>query len=295
MPTRPPPLQWLPAFEAAARLLSVSGAAAELHLTPSAVSQQIRQLEEHLGLALFRRLPRRIELTDAGAAFADVAARTLSAYREGHAGLLHRYARPLLRIGMFPSAAHEVVLPALAGLQAAEPGMDLRFETGSGIVDLGAAQLDAAIRFGLGGWPALEQLPLGDCQGTLVAAPELARRLPVRSLDDLRHHVLIHPRLSHDDWDAVARAAGVARLPRRGDLMLDDEWAALRAAEQGLGVAICILPVGRRWLDDGRLQALVPPAPLPMKNWFVLRADGGKREELMRVYGWLRGRFDALA
>ncbi|TAL23460.1 MAG: LysR family transcriptional regulator [Aquabacterium sp.] len=295
MSNRPPPLQWLPAFEAAARLQSISAAAAELHLTPSAVSQQVRQLEDHLGMALFRRLPRRIELTDAGHAFAELAARTLAAYREGHAQLLHRFERPLLRIGMFPSVAHEVVLPALAGFQATEPGMDLRFETGTGVVDFDDARLDAAVRFGTGGWPGLEQLPLGDCMGTLVAAPELAQRLPVRGLEDLRHHVLIHPRLSHDDWDAVARAAGVERLPRKGDLMLDDEWAALRAAEQGLGVAICILPVGRRWLDEGSLKALVPAVPLPMKNWFVFRAASAKREELMRVYRWLRARFDELA
>ncbi|MBI2733597.1 MAG: LysR family transcriptional regulator, partial [Aquabacterium sp.] len=91
---RPPPLQLLPAFEAASRLLSFSKAARELHVTTAAISQQIKQLEGHLGLSLFRRLTRRVELTEAGAQFAELVGRMLSSYRQGHADLLHRFTQP---------------------------------------------------------------------------------------------------------------------------------------------------------------------------------------------------------
>ncbi|RZI84264.1 MAG: LysR family transcriptional regulator [Rubrivivax sp.] len=297
MNRRPPPLQWLPAFEATARLLSFSKAATEMHLTASAISQQVKLLEDHIGLALFRRLTRRIELTEAGVAFARLATKTLSVYRHGHTDLLEQFSRPVLRISMFPMVAHELILPALSGFQEAHPGMDLRLETGMDLADFEQQPLDAAIRFGLGHWPGLEALPLSDCQGTLVAAPDLIKRLPVDQVEDLRHHTLIHPRGTQMDWDAAAAFVGLDRIPRKGDLMLDTDLGAMRAAEQGLGVALAILPIVRPWIDAGRLVALVPPNQLPMKNYFVFRQGEGeaKREQLMLAYQWIKGLFDALS
>lgn len=293
MSRRPPPLQLLPAFEATARLMSFSKAAIELHVTASAVSQQIKLLEDHLGLALFRRLTRRIELTEAGEAFHLSVAQTLKHYRDGHADLLHRFSRPVMRISMSPFVAHEVILPALAGFQAEHPETDLRLETSMGLVDFELQTMDAAIRFGMGQWPGLEALPLGACQATLVAAPALLQRLPVHSVQDLARHTLIH--LRDMDWDSVALAAGVQRIPRKGDLRLDTDLAALHAAEQGLGVAIALLPMCRRMVDEGRLAVLSPPVALPMKTYFVFRQSDGHRDQLMAVYHWVKAQFDALA
>lgn len=294
MTRRPPPLQLLPAFEAAARLLSFSKAAAELHVTASAVSQQVKQLEEHLGLTLFRRLTRRIELTDAGADFARVAARLMAGWRTGHDELLRRHGRPVLRISAFPMAAHELLLPALAGFQQAHPGTDLQLDSSMELLNFDLAPVDAAVRVGLGPWPGVEALPLADCAGTLVTSPELARRLPVTTPADLRDHVLIHQRLSQVDWDAAAAYVGLERIPRKGELLLDSDLAAQRAAEQGLGVAIGLLPMVNRWLAAGRLVALIPPVPLPHKIWFVMRPADPRREQLLTVYRWLQGLFAAL-
>lgn len=91
---RPPPIQLLPAFEAAARLLSFSKAAEELHITTSAISQQIKQLEAHFGQPLFRRLTRRVELTEPGYQFALVASQTLTTYKQGYADSLHSFRSP---------------------------------------------------------------------------------------------------------------------------------------------------------------------------------------------------------
>lgn len=151
---------------------SFSKAAHELHLTASAVRQQIKQLEAHLGMPLFRRLTRAIELTEAGEAFARVATRTLGAYRDGHADLMGRFGRPVLRISMVPMVAHELVIPALSDFKQACPDIDLRLETSMALADFQHDAVDAALRIGDGNWPGLEVLRLADCHGTVVASPE---------------------------------------------------------------------------------------------------------------------------
>src|SRR2546426_399357 len=150
---KPPPLQLLPAFEAAARLLSFSKAAQELHVTTAAISQQIKQLEGHLGLSLFRRLTRRVELTDAGQQFAEVVGLVLSNYRQGHADLLHRFTQPVLRMSTSPLVVHEFLLPRMAAFQAAHPGVKIQLEGSMDFADFDKDPIDAAIRVGSGDWP----------------------------------------------------------------------------------------------------------------------------------------------
>lgn len=191
---RPPPLQLLPAFEAASRLLSFSKAAAELHVTTAAVSQQIRQLESYLGLPLFLRLTRRVELTDAGRQFAELVSRMLQQYRQGHADLLHHHTRPVLRLSMTPLVAQELLIPRLAAFQAQHPDVSIRLDARMDFVDFEREPIDAAIRVGKGPWPGLQAQPLCRCVAAIVASPQLLARQPVHSIDDLARHTLIHPR-----------------------------------------------------------------------------------------------------
>lgn len=302
MHRRLPPLQLLPAFEAAARLQSMSRAARELNLTASAISQQIKQLESVMEVTLFHRLARRIELTEAGEAFFKVAARTLRAYRQGHEEMHQRFGRPVLRLSCVPSVAHLVILPALGSFQEAFPGVDLRLDARMEVVDFEVDPLDAAVRTGAGNWPGLVALPLAPCHGTLVASPALMQRHPVHTLGDLRHHVLIHPRLTtggQDDWDLAAAFLGVPRIERKGELMLDSDLAGLQAAEQGLGVTIGFTPGIHQLLCSGRLVALMAPARMDIGHYFVFREtadrDPAQRARLREVYAWVKARYDALA
>lgn len=301
MHRRLPPLQLLPAFEAAARLNSMSRAAQELNLTASAVSQQIKQLESVMEVRLFHRLARHIELTEAGQAFFKVATRTLSAYRQGHAEMHAKFVRPVLRISCVPSVAHQLILPALASFQDTFPGIDLRLDSRMELVDLDVDRIDAAVRTGLGQWPGLVALPLGPCQGTLVASPSLLARQPVHTVDDLKHHVLIHPRATtgdQDDWDMVATVLQVPRIERKGDLMLDSDWASLQAAEQGLGVTLGFTPGINPWLNSGKLIALAAPVEMPTRHYFVYRQSAELDEEesrrLRAVHAWLKGLYEAM-
>ena len=284
---RVPPLQLLPAFEASARLQSFSKAALELHVTTSAISQQIRQLESHLGMKLFQRLTRRVELTDAGQAFAKVASQTLSTYRLGHADLLHRHGRPVLRLSMTPLIAHGWLLPNLAAFQTAHPGVDVRIVSSMNLVDFEREPVDAALRVGNGQWPGLNSWDLCDCEVVVLASARLVEQHPIHSWSDLKNHVLIHPRQSHLDWHAVTALANVPSLDRRGDLTMDSDLAAWGAAEQGLGVAVCLLPKGAAALEAMKLADLVsvfPPFDMPIKAYFVFRPDGGKEALLRNAY-----------
>lgn len=285
---RPPPLQLLPAFEASARLLSFSKAGQELHITTAAISQQIKQLEGHLGLPLFLRLTRRVELTDAGKEFAQVVTQTLSTYRLGHAQLMHRHTRPVLRLSVSPLVAYELLIPNLAAFQSDHPDVDIRIEASMGLADFDNDPIDAAIRFGADAWPGLASMPLCACQATLVAAPSLLAKLPVRNWNDLSQHTLIHPRQSRMDWAAMAQYANQGRLERKGDLVLDSDLAALRAAEQGLGVAMVIVPANSPLMRSDRISAVLPPIDLPMQAHFVYRPNSGKQALLDSAYEWMR-------
>ena len=290
MTQRPPPLQLLPAFEAAARLLSFSKAAQELHLSTAAISQQIKQLEGHLGLRLFQRLTRRVELTEAGQQFAQVVSLTLSTYRQGHADLLHRFTQPVLRMSMSPLVVHEFLIPKMAEFHAAHPGVTVRLEGDMEFVDFDKAPIDAAIRVGSAPWPGLEAWPLCDCEAVVLAAPDLLARHPVHSLDDLRHHTLIHPRASHLDWDTVARYAKVPKLARKGDLVLDTDLAALHAAKQGLGLAVLVVPAdaAAALAKRERLSTVFAPLLLPYKAYFVFRTHSGKQALLKSAFAWIK-------
>lgn len=290
-PQRLPSLQLLPAFEAAARLLSFSKAAQELHLTTSAISQQIKLLESQLGLPLFRRLTRRVELTEAGRHFADVALQTMTAYRQGHADFVHCFAQPTLRLSMTPLIAHEFVLPRVAGFQASHPEVSLSIESSMALIDFDTEPIDAAIRVGSGHWPGLTGWPLCACDATLLAAPDVLAQHPVQHLSDLRDHTLIRRRQEQFGWQDLATLLQHAEVPCRRDLLVDSDLAAVHAAKRGLGIALCILPAAMPtsalWPDNSLIPVL-PPIQTPLKAWFVFRSEGAKVDLLKDVYEWVR-------
>lgn len=290
----PPPLQWLSAFEAAARLQSFKKAGDALSVTPSAISQQIKLLEDHLGLLLFNRLTRKVELTDSGHAYFQLAEKTLSIFKAGHQSFCERFSKPTLRISMMPFVALDIVLPALHQFQAQQPNVELRIETSMSVIDFESDTIDAAIRFGDGQWPGLTILPLTPCSATIVASPALLAQQPINQVQDLFPHTLIHCRNTHNDWSDVARFVGLDEIKTQGNLVLDCYLAALSAAENGLGVAIGILPLCQSWIKKGRLAMLAPPVPIQQQYYFVMRNDQHKRAELLKVYQWIKNLFDSL-
>src|SRR5688572_27497554 len=234
---RLPPLTALRAFEAAARHLSFKHAAAELSLTPTAISHQVRQLEDHLGVRLFVRGTRRVDLTAAGQSLFpalrdgfDAMARAVQAVRPG------TQTRALV-LSTTMAFASRWLLQRLARFAAAHPRIALHLHTSDEPVDLqgGAAQL--AVRYGPGSYPGLNCVPLLPSRFAPVCAPGLR----VRGMQDLARVPLIGFKwfrrdAATPDWPLWFERAGCAPVPRQ--LHFSDEVHAIQAAIAGQGVAL---------------------------------------------------------
>lgn len=293
---RLPPLHTLQAFEAAARTLSFKAAAAELHLTASAISHQIKALEGFLGFALFRRGNRSLELTEGGREYLAVVRDMLERLRDGSHRVAQRHARAQLKISMGPFIGSEVILPALAGFQALNPDIDVHIETTLRPVDLLHEDLDIALRFGDGAWPKLAAVPLLRMSAVPVCAPALARTLRGRSLAEIGDITLIHSSPMPESWRDWARLVGVELGRPKNDLWLDSYLAILRAAEQGLGLTLGLVPMVNPWLRRRKLAQPWPKlrAEIPQGYYLLHReADGGRRE-VAAFRDWLRAELPAL-
>ena len=258
---RLPPLSALRAFEAAARHLSFKHAANELSLTPTAISHQVRQLEEQLGVRLFVRGTRRVDLTPAGHSLFpslrdgfDAMARAVQSVRPG--------SQPrAIVLSTTMAFASRWLLQRLARFAAAQPDIALHLHTSDAPVDLqrGAAQL--AIRYGPGSYPGLHCVPLLPSRFAPVCAPGLK----VRSAKDLVHVPLIgfdwfRREAATPDWPLWFERAGCTPLPRQ--LQFSDEVHAIQAAIAGQGVALINLSLVGEELRTGLLyQPFGPDLP----------------------------------
>jgi LysR family transcriptional regulator, glycine cleavage system transcriptional activator len=286
---RLPPLHTLEAFEASARRLSFKLAAQELHLTASAISHQIKALESFLGFALFRRGNRSLELTDGGEAYLQVVRETLARLRSGSARVAQRYARARLKISAGPFIASEIIVPALPQFQEAHPDIDVHIDTELRPIDLLHEDTDIALRFGSGDWPGLAAELLMHVSAVPVCTPALAKALRRRSPSELSDIALIHSTPMPEGWAQWAAAAGVTLGTPRRDIWLDSYLAILRAAEQGLGLALGLLPMVQPWIARRKLATPWPRLKLDIPQGYYLlhRIDDADRPEVAAFRGWL--------
>lgn len=293
-----PSLTALRAFEAAARHLSFTRAAAELCVTQTAVSHQIKQLEAHLGVALFRREPRRLTLTPDGQAWAremrDVFERLFDAHRRLRARA--RTARPVLAVSVIPSFAARWLVPRLGRFVAQHREVDVHISADERVVDFAAEPFDLGIRYGQGRYPGLVVEKLADDAFVVVCAPSLRARKRLASPDDLRRHVLLR-----DDepgaWEKWLARNGVRDVdPARGS-MLADSAMLVAAAVEGQGVALARRALAMDDVAAGRLVLPFPRSrPMPTGRGYYVASP---RENLARAHvaafrDWLRAEAEAL-
>jgi LysR family transcriptional regulator, glycine cleavage system transcriptional activator len=254
-PTRLP-LATLPAFRTVARLSTVRAAAEELHLTPSAISQQIGQLEQQLGFALFERRGRRVVLNAAGAALLRAIEPALSQIDDGvrAAQAAASGAEHLIRLTLLPSFAQRWLLPRMPAWREQHPDISLELDTSQRIVDLQRDGLHCALRQGAGQWPGLVAERLADSPLIAVGPPQAALRLRDRGPQALAEEPLLGSARLWDLWFAQA-GLKVASQPVAS---FNDAGLMLQATEQGLGIALARELLAADALAAGRLVRLAP-------------------------------------
>lgn len=239
-----PPLAALLAFERAATQLSFRGAARDLSLSPSAISHQIRGLEQQFGTKLFVRGARSVRLTLDGERYLAKVSAALATLQEASRDMLRqrRESSGELWISSLPFFTSAVLLPALPEFKRRHPQLTLRIEATHQYADFIGSRVDVAIRYGREHAAGLKVEPLVRVSGQPVCTPALVKA-GLRRPEDLSREVLIHVTTQPRAWPAWLQQAGLPNLAPRGHLWLDSVPAMLEAAEHGLGVAIAIAPL----------------------------------------------------
>jgi len=266
MATRLPSLNGLKAFESAARHMSFTQAALELNVTQTAVSHQIRRLEDELGVRLFLRLKDGLALTREGQAYFPDVRSAFQALRYATGQLLETDSHHVLTISTLVSFASKWLLPRLASFQHAFADIDVRITASTEMVDFRKGGIDAAIRYGTGDWHGLRSDWLMSDEVFPVCSPELLKGPnALKDPSDLAHHTLLQVSgMTHDDWNLWLTAAGQPKKQAEGSrLTFDLAMMAVQAAVDGLGVCI-----GRSTYVDDDLKAgrLVVPFDLRLKS-----------------------------
>jgi len=252
-----PSLNGLRAFEAAARHLSFTAAAEELHVTQTAISHQIRRLEEQLGRRLFERRNRSLALTPDAEAYLPAVRAAFEDLRQATARLQRSGRDDVLTVSTTASLAAKWLITRVAAFQAAHAGIEVRITTSSQLVDFRRDQVDMAVRYGRGSWPGLHAAWLMAEDIFPVCSPALLRgEHPLRRPEDLAHHNLLHVTSGPEDWQMWLTAAGLPRsLAERRGLTFDQSFMAMEAAIEGVGVALGRSRFAETDIAAGRLVA----------------------------------------
>jgi LysR family transcriptional regulator, glycine cleavage system transcriptional activator len=280
MTARLPSLNGLRAFEAAARHLSFTLAASELNVTQTAISHQIRRLEEELGIRLFVRQNRALALTPEARDYLPGVRAAFNDLRLATDRLLRKDDDKVLTVSTLASLAAKWLLPRLTDFQEHHPGIDVRITTSTSLVDFQRDNVDAAIRYGRGQWPGLRADWLMADELFPVCSPSLLHGgKPLRSPEDLKSHMLLHTsNANSDDWRLWLTAAGLpADIARQPGITFDMIFMTIQAAIDGIGVAMGRTSYVRDDIAKGRL--VVPfKIALPADAGFYLVAPEGRRE-----------------
>ncbi len=289
-----PSLDLLRGFEAAARNLSFTKAAAELFVTQSAVSRQVKTIEDHLGVALFVRRHRALTLTEAGHELYRATAQALRQLADAAGKIRERGAGRTLTVTATIGFASLWLIPRLADFRSQRPDIDIRISANNKMLDLEREGIEVAIRYCVpkaapeGAVKLFGEVVLPVCSPTLVT-----RAAPLATPDDLRHHVLLHyetpdgaaPWLSWTVWLETMQLPG---LKPAGSLRFSQYDQTIRAAIDGQGVALGTSPLVRQLVRQGKLIApLAKKSESSRAYYLVTSADAANRPEVKDFAGWL--------
>jgi LysR family transcriptional regulator, glycine cleavage system transcriptional activator len=283
------PFRSISVFHAVARSASISKAAQELGVTPSAVSQQIHVLEGFLGTALLTKAGRRIKLTEAGERYFAMICERVEQIVEATDRLRGHHAVTVLSVRATPSFATKWLLPRLQKFLTQHPQLEVRLDGTNEPTDFTHEDVDIEIRHGEGNWPGLYVEGIAREQFLPVCAPGhiAGDRLPV---SDITGHTLIHSVKSQVQWEGWLDAAAVKRDKRWRRLLFDRSHMAIDAAAAGMGIALESNLMMWRELRDGLLICPVtnPPETSLITQWIVCPHDHLRHSKVRSFVAWLK-------
>jgi LysR family glycine cleavage system transcriptional activator len=285
---RLPPLNALRAFEAAARHLSFTRAAAELNVTQTAISHQIRALEERLGVRLFRRLPRGLLLTEEAQRYLPPVRDAFDQIALATERLTAAGASATLTVSVLPSFAGKWLVPRLGRFRVAHPDLDLRISASSDLVDFARDDVDVGIRMGRGDYPGLRVDRLFGEALVPVCSPALLQgEHSLRRPEDLRHHLLLHDD-DYSGWELWLALVGVAGVDARRGPLFTDSAMVVQAAAEGQGVALARRQLAAGDLAAGRLiQPFEVTIPHDLAYFLVCPAATAGQPKIAAFRDWL--------
>jgi LysR family transcriptional regulator, glycine cleavage system transcriptional activator len=291
--SRPLPhsLNLLRVFEVVARFESIKLAADKLCLTPSAVSQQLKSLESHLGIALFDRQPSSLQLTSIGKQYAIAIRPLLSALDEATANVCARgSSHQVLRVTMLTPMANRIVLPRLKSFRQAHPDIELHLDSTLQYQDLQQRQVDLAFRYGRPPWPGCVHEKLLDLYIQPICSPALVDEYKLReqSTEALKYPPLVHMTERPDAWALYLAHTNVHREIATTDFHVDDYPSAIEAAET-IGVSLAVMPLEQPLVKSGRVQVAGPMhGPLPDSVYAVMLPEMQADPRVVGFLAWIR-------
>ena len=286
--TRLPSLNGIRSFVAAARHLSFTAAARELNVTQGAVSRSVQALEAELGVPLFRRVGRAIELTPAGAVFYSQVADALGRIAVASQSVRRLEHGGVLSISLLPTFALRWLVPRLHRFQQRHPDILVDVSTAEHTVDFNAEPIDLALRYGFGQWPGAETTLFMTEEMGVFCSPALPRLRHLASPADLRAHRLLLHTTRPESWPEYFAAHGVTPPDSGQSPGFEHFFMIAEAAALGMGVALLPLFLVREELAAGRLVQPFPQTHKPAKAYYLLHAPGRGRSRKIGLFkDWL--------
>jgi LysR family transcriptional regulator, glycine cleavage system transcriptional activator len=271
--TKLPPLNALRAFEAAARHLSVKNAAQELCVTPGAVSQMLKTLELYLGVALFRRVNRGVQMTAAGLDYLPSIRNAFRQIGEATKRVAAGADSRLLTVSVTPFFASAWLVPRLKGFQDANPDIDLQLRTSNLLVDFSRDGVDVAVRHGLGRYPGLRSERILTVEVVPVAAPTLVAELGApASPAELARWPHVHD-FERKGWHLWLQAQGIHEIGAPRGPSFDDSSLLLKAVLAGQGAGLLPAAMVALELAQGRLVSLGDASRLEDFAYYLVYPD----------------------
>jgi LysR family glycine cleavage system transcriptional activator len=286
-----PPLNPLKAFEAAARHNSLTVAAEELNVSQVAVSRQVRVLEDYMGVTLFRRLNRGIELTREGVLLFKGIAKAFQDIEDTTKHVSRRDQRNILAIQSYVTFSRGWLMPRLGDFHAAHPRIEVRLSSSPEAADFDTDNLDAAIRGGDGNWPGLHAEKLADMELIPVCSPSFLAAHPLNRIEDLSQVKLLHSMARPKDWPAWLASVG-APLTSKNRLLFENSSLAYEGALMDLGVAIANRYFVQTQLNAGTLVTPFDHSCQTGESYYLTwPKDEPPSSPLLKFLDWIRIHF----